>query len=58
MWIVNVWLFLCFMFNPGVYKEMVREGAPCFAFVQSLGNQQVEATPMPICWYDPSNTNK
>jgi hypothetical protein len=54
MWVLNVFLWLCFLFSPGQYVEMVKAGAPCYGYVSSLGSDD---SPQPVCFYDPANIN-
>ena len=54
MWVLNIFLFLNFIFNPDGYKELVAAGEPCWGYVAALGSDQ---SPQPACPYDPSNTN-
>lgn len=54
MWILNVLLYLCFVFAPAQYGQRVAAGEPCYAYRADFGN---DAGPQPTCWYDPSNVN-
>jgi len=55
MFVLNVWLYLMFLFNPPGYRVWVAAGAPCYGYVASLGAEAPSAPP--VCFYDPSNTN-
>ena len=55
MWLINVFLFLCFMFNPELYQRFKDAGAPCTVNISIDGQQSPD--PQPTCFYDPSNTN-
>ena len=54
MWVLNVFLYLCFVFAPQQYLERVAAGEPCYGYVASLGD---EGGKQPVCWYDPTNVN-
>ena len=56
MWVMGLWLFLCFCFAPDQYREYVAAGEPCYVYVASLGDGSA-APAQPSCWYDPTNTN-
>ncbi len=51
MWVFNVLLYLCFLFNQFVYDQLVKQGAPCYGYVASLGNEPADQPP--VCFYDP-----
>jgi len=48
MWVLNVFLFLLWEFNPPQYQAAVAAGQPCYAYVSALGN---ENGPRPTCPY-------
>jgi hypothetical protein len=61
MHVFALWLFMVFCAaqegNPqaqALYDGMVSDGASCYVYESSWGN---DTSPMPPCWYDPSNTN-
>lgn len=49
MWVFNVFLYFLFLFNQPVYQQFVLAGAPCYAYVGSLGNEDPGAPPP--CFY-------
>lgn len=53
MWVLNVFLLLCFLFNRPVYEEFKAAGVPCYGYY----SWSVPSDPQPACFYDPSNTN-
>jgi len=50
MWVFNVFLYLCFLFNQPVYDAMKVAGATCYAYVPVAGEQPVG--PPPVCFYE------
>ncbi len=51
MWIINIWLYLCFIFSPPQYILLREAGAPCMVYLPDAGEQP--ATPPPPCFYNP-----
>jgi hypothetical protein len=49
MWVLNVFLYLMFVFAPDKYAQFVAAGAPCYVYVPDHGEQP--ATPPPPCFY-------
>jgi hypothetical protein len=49
MWVLNIWLYLCFMFNPPVYDAFVQAGAPCMVYISDHG--EAPEGPPPACFY-------
>ena len=49
MWVLNILLYLCFLFNQPAYDALVKAGATCYGYVASLGNEDPN-TPPP-CFY-------
>ena len=45
MWVLNVVLLLCFLFNRPVYDSMVKAGATCHGYVASLGTEDPNTPP-------------
>jgi hypothetical protein len=50
MWIFNVFLYLMFISNPVVYRELKQVGAPCYAYHSDHGERP--DSPPPPCFYD------
>lgn len=46
MWILNILLYLFFLFNPKLYEEFKAAGAPCYIYI----GDQPDAPPPP-CLY-------
>lgn len=51
MWILAIWLYLNFTFNPDVYRQLKADGATCYVYVSDHGEKA--NAPPPPCWYDP-----
>lgn len=50
MWVFNVFLYLCFLFNQDFYRQLVeRQGAECYFYVAEWGDQDPDARP--VCFY-------
>jgi hypothetical protein len=49
MWVFNVFLYLCFLFNPPAYEALVHAGATCQVYVSDHG--EGPGTPPPPCFY-------
>lgn len=48
MWIFNVFLYLCFLFNPPAYDALVSAGATCYV---AAPWEPAPQTPPPPCFY-------
>jgi hypothetical protein len=54
MWVLNVFLYLAWCFNPPLYGALKAAGAPCYAYIADLGSPGFTASPeAPVCFYDP-----
>jgi len=49
MWIFNVFLYLCFLFNQDAYRQLLEQGATCFAYMPDWGNEDPNSPP--ACFY-------
>lgn len=45
LWIFNVLLFLCSLFNIDFYQQLRKQGATCYAFMPGWGNESVDNPP-------------
>ena len=56
MWALNVWIYLVFCFNPGLYQSLKATGQyPCYVYVQDAAPGATSGQDAaPACFYDPS----
>jgi hypothetical protein len=50
MWILAIWVYLCFIFNRPAYDALRAMGATCYVYLSDHGESP--ATPPPPCFYN------
>src|SRR5437868_2997681 len=50
MCVFNLFLFLYFLFDPGVYRSLVDAGSPCYIYLSDHG--EAPPGPPPACFYN------
>lgn len=54
MWVLNIWLYLTFLFGGSQYNELKAGGATCYEWLQiNDGDSPTPTVPPPICFYNP-----
>ena len=49
MWVFNVFLYLCFLFNKPAYESLLNQGAECYAYIAAWGDE--DSSQPPPCFY-------
>jgi hypothetical protein len=49
MWVLNVFLYLCVLFDQAAYQQLVAQGAECWVYVAAWGDE--DRAVVPACWY-------